>query len=409
MSTGTGFNDEQLRYDLINVTGKELRKVAQDTTQKISRQLFSIHECSGSFVQVKDQLQIVDKAMTNMESTFGVMATDATLNTTRVNEVCQAMNRLEENFDSISKLVKTINSIADQTNLLALNATIEAARAGEMGKSFAVVASEVKELSRTTKVANESIQKTITLITESIKGLSSSLEMTKTSIDNAVKNIEGSKQNIRTISDQTMQFGKVIQESVAAFDYLASQSTTVDNQVKELIVIGDSFTNLLEMMNVHGLFQGSQNPIERLKPLVDQSSFFDPSRFNEDPAHEILLAEDDVLISATDERGRIHFANSKFYEIAEYNAGELMNKPHSIIRHADMPKAAFQDLWDVIQSGNLWVGIVKNRSKTGKYYWVKALVYPCFSKKKIIGYISVRKKPSFQEVQMAKDAYKRLP
>ncbi len=409
MSESTGFNDEQLRYDLINVTGKELRKVAQDTTQKISRQLFSIHECSGSFLQVKDQLQIVDKAMTNMESTFAVMATDATLNTTRVNDVCQAMNRLEENFDSISKLVKTINSIADQTNLLALNATIEAARAGEMGKSFAVVASEVKELSRTTKVANESIQKTITLITESIKGLSSSLELTRASIDNAVKNIEGSKQNIGTISDQTLQFGKVIQESVTAFDYLAGQSTTVDNQVKELIVIGDSFTNLLEMMNVQGLFQGSQNPIERLKPFVEGSSFFDPGRFNEDSNHEILLGEDDVLISATDERGRIHFANSKFYEIAEYAPGELLNKPHNVIRHPDMPKTAFKDLWDVIESGNLWVGIVKNRSKTGKYYWVKALVFPCFSKKKIIGYISVRKKPSFQEIQMAKEAYKHLP
>ncbi len=405
----TGFNDEQLRYDLIHVTGKELRKVAKDTTHKISYQLQSIQNCSESFSTVKGQLQVVDQAMKNMEMTFGVMAKDAGLNTNRVNDVCEAMIRLEENFDSISKLVKTINSIADQTNLLALNATIEAARAGEMGKSFAVVASEVKELSRTTKIANESIQKTITQITESIKGLSSSLKLTRESIDQAVKNIEGSKENIRTISSQTLQFGQVIQESVSTFDELAGQSHTVDEQVKELIVIGDSFTNLLEMMNVQGLFQGSQNPIERLAPLLESSTYFNAARFVEPATNEILLSDEDVLISATDEKGRIHFANNKFYEIAEYNRGELLNKPHNIIRHPDMPQTAFKDLWDVIESGNLWVGIVKNRSKTGKYYWVKALVFPCYAQKRIIGYISVRKKPSLQEIRMAEEAYKKLP
>ena len=74
-----------------------------------------------------------------------------------------------------------------------------------------------------------------------------------------------------------------------------------------------------------------------------------------------------------------------------------------------MPQAAFKDLWDVIESGNLWVGIVKNKSKSGKYYWVKALVFPCYANKRIIGYISVRKKPSFQEIRMAEEAYKKLP
>ena len=120
------------------------------------------------------------------------------------------------------------------------------------------------------------------------------------------------------------------------------------------------------------------------------------------------MANDDVLISATDAQGRINFANGKFYEIAEYQRGELINKPHNIIRHPDMPKTAFKDLWSVIESGNLWTGIVMNKSKSGKHYWVKALVFPCYSNKEIVGYISVRKKPSFQEVEMAKEAYRRL-
>jgi PAS domain S-box-containing protein len=405
----TGFNDEQLRYDLINITGKELRKVSQDTTHKISKQLDSINDCSSSFVTVKDQLRVVENAMKNMEATFGTMGIDASQNANRVNDVSTAMIRLEDNFASISKMVKTINSIADQTNLLALNATIEAARAGEMGKGFAVVANEVKELSRTTKIANENIQKTIILITESIKGLSSSLGVTRESMTQTLENIEGSRESIRTISNQTFVFGKIIQDNVKAFEFLSGQSGAVDEQVRELSVIGDSFTNLLEMMNVQGLFQGSQNPIDRLGPMVAASTFHDPTRFIEPATNEIILGDDDILISCTDVKGRINFANSRFYEIAEYERGELLNKPHNIIRHPDMPKTAFQDLWNVIDSGNLWVGIVKNRSKSGKYYWVKALVFPCYADKKIIGYISVRKKPSYREIQMAQEAYRKLP
>jgi PAS domain S-box-containing protein len=405
----TGFNNEQIRYDLINISGKELRKVASSTANRITRQLESIHNCSDSFSSVKEQLLIVENAMRDMESTFGFMGNDATQNAARLNEVCQAMYQLEGNFESISKLVKTINSIADQTNLLALNATIEAARAGEMGKGFAVVASEVKELSRTTKVANENIQKTISLITDSIKNLSGSLETTKSAIDQTLGNIEGSKQSIRTITSQTYQFGQTIQNNVKAFELLSDQSEVVSEQVQELSVIGDSFANLLEMMNVQGLFQGAPNPIERLAPLLEKSDFNDKTRFKESTINEIVLAEDDVLISATDCKGRITFANSKFYEIAEYQRGELLNKPHNIIRHPDMPKTAFADLWSIISSGNLWVGIVQNRSRTGKYYWVKALVFPCYKNSEIIGYISIRKKPTVHEIMSARKAYCLLP
>jgi PAS domain S-box-containing protein len=407
--SNTGFNEEQLRYDLISTTGIELRRVSEETKERISRQLHNIHECSQSFAGVKQQLEQVEYGMKSMEHTFGNMGADAVLNSTRVNQVCQAMVQLENNFDSISKLVKMINSIADQTNLLALNATIEAARAGEAGKGFAVVANEVKELSRTTKNANENIQRTIALITNSIRDLSSSLELTQNSIGQTLKNIEGSKETIRTITHQTFEFGRLIQSNVVAFEGLAGQSGTLDSQVRELGVIGDSFINLLEMMNVQGLFQGAPNPLERLKPLVAGSSFYDPSRFHDSPDQEILLGNEDVLISATDVKGRITFANSRFYEIAEYERGELMNRPHNIIRHPDMPKTAFADLWQVIESGRLWAGIVKNRAKSGKFYWVKALVFPCYKNQQIVGYISVRKKPSFQEVQMAREAYCRLP
>ena len=126
----TGFNEEQLRFDLIHVTGKELKSIAVDTTTTIQQQLGHIDASSKSFEQVKSNLNIIENAVQQIDSTFGMIAIDATHNSTRLMQVTDAMEKLENDFDSISKLVKVINSIADQTNLLALNATIEAARAG---------------------------------------------------------------------------------------------------------------------------------------------------------------------------------------------------------------------------------------------------------------------------------------
>jgi hypothetical protein len=74
-----------------------------------------------------------------------------------------------------------------------------------------------------------------------------------------------------------------------------------------------------------------------------------------------------------------------------------------------MPKTAFEDLWNVISEGNLWIGIVKNKARNNKYYWVKAMVYPCYDKNRLIGYISVRIKPTKSEIDMAIDAYRKLP
>ncbi len=405
----TGFNEEQLRYDLIDVTGKELQKIANKTTSQIESQLTKIESSADSFKRVRDNLSIIETAVTQIDKTFAGVVNDAQNNASRLTEVTSAMAKLEQDFEAISGLVKTINTIADQTNLLALNATIEAARAGEAGKGFAVVASEVKELSKTTKTANDDIQTTLQQITESIQGLSQGLTQTSKAITQSLDHVHSSQNNIGTINQQTAEFGKTIQANLTEFQQLSEQTHEMDNQAQELVTIGETFTFLLEMMNVHGLFKGSGNPVERLAPLVEASDYLNERRFTESSANEIVLHTDDVLISATDPRGIITFANHKFYDIAEYEYGELIGKPHNIIRHKDMPKAAFQDLWDIIKGGHLWMGIVKNRSKSGKFYWVKAMVFPCYKNKQIIGYISVRRKPSKEEVSSATEGYKRLP
>lgn len=402
------FDEEQLRYDLIDTTGKELKSIATVTAGGIRNQLEMIEDCSESFHDVGNNLSVIDRSVSQINTTFSNIAEDAKNNAGRLSVVTEAMEKLEEDFEKVSSLIKMINGIADQTNLLALNATIEAARAGEHGKGFAVVANEVKELSKTTKEANESIQGTLTQISSSIKSLSSQVSSTNETISDSLKTVQDSNSEIVTIADETERFGKIIELNIGKFKSLSDQAIEMNSQIEELITIGDTFSYLLEMMNVSELFHGAPNPIERLAPLVKDSEFVNNSRFANKTEKEHVLNEHDVLISATDDQGNIKFANRKFCEISGFSNEELFGKPHNTIRHADMPKTAFKDLWDVLKSGNLWCGIVKNSTKSGGYYWVKAIVFPCYANKEIVGYLSVRKKATFQEINSAIEAYKQL-
>lgn len=123
---------------------------------------------------------------------------------------------------------------------------------------------------------------------------------------------------------------------------------------------------------------------------------------------EIILNKDTMIVSETDEKGNIIYANSDFCKIAEYSKEELIGQPHNIVRHSDMPKIAFKGLWDTIQSGKVWKGIVKNKTKSGKYYWVNATAYPSIDSKGNTRYISVRIKPTEQEIEHASNLYKTL-
>ncbi len=124
--------------------------------------------------------------------------------------------------------------------------------------------------------------------------------------------------------------------------------------------------------------------------------------------NEIILDAKAFLVSETDEKGIIRFANDDFCKYAGFALDELINKPHSMVRHSDMPKSAFKDLWDTVKSGNRWKGFVKNRTKDGGYYWVFATVYPFKSCDGARGYISCRRKASTQEVEKYSALYKEM-
>ena len=120
---------------------------------------------------------------------------------------------------------------------------------------------------------------------------------------------------------------------------------------------------------------------------------------------EILLQDLSLIVSRTDLKGRITYVNQDFLEISGFSEKELIGEPHNMVRHPDMPEEAFADFWRDLKSGRPWVGMVKNRCKNGDYYWVEAHASPVWENGQVIGYLSVRHKPTREQVAAAESAY----
>lgn len=125
-------------------------------------------------------------------------------------------------------------------------------------------------------------------------------------------------------------------------------------------------------------------------------------------SQELKLSLDSFLLSETDEKGIIRFANDEFCKFAGYTLEELVGKPHNVVRHQDMPKAAFQGLWETVKSGKPWKGFVKNKTKSGGYYWVFATVFPFISCDGSKGYISCRRMASQNEIDKYTKIYESM-
>ena len=123
---------------------------------------------------------------------------------------------------------------------------------------------------------------------------------------------------------------------------------------------------------------------------------------------EYMLARGQSLMSITDPKGRIVHCNAAFVQASGYSIEELLGQPHNIIRHPDMPAAAFADLWRTIQQGEPWSMPVKNRRRNGDHYWVSANVIPLKDNEKTLGYISVRTIPERARVEEAERLYAQL-
>ncbi len=123
---------------------------------------------------------------------------------------------------------------------------------------------------------------------------------------------------------------------------------------------------------------------------------------------EVKFSADQELVSTTDTRGIILYANQHFCDVAGYTEEELIGKNHNIVRHPDMPKAAFADLWEKLEQRKPWRGAVKNRCKDGRYYWVDAFVTPIYENNDLKGYQSVRTVLSKEDRSRAEAFYTTL-
>ena len=121
--------------------------------------------------------------------------------------------------------------------------------------------------------------------------------------------------------------------------------------------------------------------------------------------HEHAIAGHQTLVSVTDRKGRITYCNRAFIEICGFSREELLGQPHNIVRHPDMPEEAFRDMWDTLQKGLPWSGIVKNRRKNGDHYWVQANATPMMDGGRVTGYLSVRSVPPREAVAAAERLY----
>ena len=120
------------------------------------------------------------------------------------------------------------------------------------------------------------------------------------------------------------------------------------------------------------------------------------------------MVEGTILVSKTDLKGTLTYINQDFLDISGFTETELIGSSHNIVRHPDMPQAAFQNLWDTVKQGLPWEGIVKNRCKNGDYYWVHANVIPITESGQVVEYMSVRSRPSRQQIEEANALYRAI-
>jgi len=121
-----------------------------------------------------------------------------------------------------------------------------------------------------------------------------------------------------------------------------------------------------------------------------------------------VLYNDLYLLSETDEKGIVEYASDSFLKIAGMRADEIIGQPHNIVRHPEMPRAAFKSLWNDVQTKGFWTGYVKNARKGGGFYWVYATVLRSVDKNGKTKYVSIRVKPSREDIKKAQELYANL-
>jgi aerotaxis receptor len=121
---------------------------------------------------------------------------------------------------------------------------------------------------------------------------------------------------------------------------------------------------------------------------------------------EFEFPENATLMSTTDTQSHVTYANQAFIDVSGFSREEVSGQPHNLVRHPDMPREAFADMWATLKGGEPWTALVKNRRKNGDHYWVRANAVPVVREGRHVGYMSVRTKASREEIQAAEQLYR---
>lgn len=387
-------------------SGRGVAQISDEIKYLVTLQNKKVNQSLTDFSYIEQEVSKVVIDISEIEKEMYIVKSNSSNIKNNLEKVTVNMEKLNNSFETVHGLLKKITGIADQTNLLALNATIEAARAGDSGRGFAIVASEVKELAKTTKKINEEIGDSVNSMSIMIEELSKNIKTSEAEVDSSQNSVYSTQQRIENSTRYIAELRDKVGTSVHNFKELESNNHYFENSGSELNVFSSVLKNIIKIFAKNEIIK-VYDPLEKLQPLANASDFNSDVRFTSNE-EEYYLQDNDIILSATNTNGTILFANNKFAELAQAEYKYLIGKPHNIIRHPDMPKTAFADLWGEIQKGNLWSGYVLNKGLKGRVYWVYASVFPYYENEQVSGYISIRTKPHAEKIQQAKLIYRKL-
>ena len=281
-----------------------------------------------------------------------------------ISESSNDVKTLANELAKVDNMTSFITQIADQTNLLALNAAIEAARAGDVGRGFAVVADEVRRLAENSKKGAEDISQLISSLKESSDKTTKSIEKGNNIVRDAYDMISNILKSIKNIADSITEVVSQMQEISAATEEVSSGTEEATAASEEILSVAQ--TNL---KSFEDMVQAKEKEAQLLKDANNSAKTI--AAIND-------VLDDSTIVSNTDIDGLITFVNKHFLDVTKYPAEELMGENHRVIKSGWHDSSLFEKMWKTLSSGDTFRGYLRNQTKDGSVFWVKATISPVY-------------------------------